>query len=246
MEIQELFGIKYAVTDRAEAVPYVRERLDDLRGSYVCFSNVHTIVMALENEDYRKSLNKAAFTFPDGVPVARRLRRAGAVKARRVAGPDFMDAMLRSTSDGTVRHFFYGSTSETISKLEKSLKSRYPNIAIAGMYSPPFRELSEGEEKEIYDIISEAKPDIIWIGLGAPKQEYFMCSHLGRFDGVMFGVGAAFDFLAGTSKRAPKLIQKLSLEWLYRVVTDPRRLSKRYIITNSKYMLYCMTHRYIL
>ena len=236
-----VFGVRYAISDIAEAVPFFLGHLNDFSGGYICFSNVHTLVTAVENDGYREALDGSDITFPDGAPVAARLRASGNARARRVAGPDFMREVMKETADGSVKHFFYGSTPETLSALKRELKRRYPSLCIAGAYAPPFGKLSESEEKEIVGIINDASPDIVWVGLGAPVQELFMASHKKLFKGVMMGVGAAFDFLAGTKKRAPLFMQRLRLEWLYRLITEPKRLAGRYFVTNTKFIIYCLT-----
>ncbi len=240
LQEDEVFGIRYAVTDMAEAIPFFLYNLRSFSGDYICFSNVHTLVTAVENEEYREALNGSGITFPDGAPVAARLRATGNARARRVAGPDFMQEVMKETSDGHVKHFFYGSTPETLRALTGELKSAYPSLCISGAYAPPLGKLSENEEKEIVRIINEASPDIIWVGLGAPAQELFMADHKKVFRGVMMGVGAAFDFLARTKKRAPVFMQKMHLEWLYRLVTEPKRLAGRYFVTNTRFIMYCL------
>ena len=241
METEEIFGIKYAVGDVPGAVSTVLDGLEELSGGYICFSNVFTVATAVDNSRYKEALNKSSFTFPDGAPIARRLRKKGAVNARRIAGPDFMEALLSATADGKVRHFFYGSSESTLEKIEANIRKKYPEINIVGKYSPPFRGLTADEDREIIQTINSAAPDIVWIGLGAPKQEMFMCSHKGKIHGLMVGVGAGFDYQAGTVKRAPLWMQKNSLEWLHRPIMDPRRLVKRYLVTNTKYIWYCLT-----
>ena len=134
------------------------------------------------------------------------------------------------------RHFFYGSTEETLEKLQKHLGENYPGVQIAGMYSPPFRSLTEEEDKEIIRMINESQADFVWIGLGAPKQERWMSDHKGIISGFMVGVGAAFDYLAGNITRAPEWMQKTNLEWLYRLMQEPKRLFKRYFYTNTKFI----------
>ena len=243
METEEIFGIRYAVGDVPDAVAAVLNGLKDLSGGYICFSNVFTVATAIDNNKYKEALNGSSFTFPDGAPIAAKLRKKGAVNARRIAGPDFMEAMLDATADGKVRHFLYGSSEATLEKLEKSIKGKYPKINIVGTYSPPFRSLTSDEDREIINTINSAEADIVWVGLGAPKQEMFMAAHKSRIHGLMIGVGAGFDYHAGTVKRAPRWMQKYSLEWLHRMVTDPRRLIKRYVVTNTKYIWYCLTRK---
>ena len=134
------------------------------------------------------------------------------------------------------RHYFYGSKEETLELLQKKLMEKYPEIQIAGMYSPPFRPLTEEEDKVIIERINETKPDFVWVGLGAPKQEKWMAAHQGKIDGLMLGVGAGFDYYAENIKRAPMWMQKHNLEWVYRLVQDPKRLFKRYWSTNTKFI----------
>lgn len=238
-----VFGVRYAVANMPGAVGFVKEHLEDLRGKYVCFSNVHTTVMAKENDDYLKVLNEAELVFADGRPVAKRQNSKGFKRAERVAGPDFMREMFKATSDRSVSHFFYGAKQDTLDKLKDSLLLKYPGINIKGMYSPPFRALSEEEDQADVDMINASGADIIWVGLGAPKQEKWMNAHKDRVNGVMMGVGAGFDFHAGTIKRAPVWMQKAGLEWFFRLTQDPKRLFGRYLVTNTKFLWYSIKDR---
>lgn len=235
-----ILGVNFTVANVDSAVMYIRKHIGQLRGKYLCFCNVHTTVMSRENEDYRKVQNGAAFTFADGMPVARTQQSRGFGKARRVAGPDFMDKMFLDTMDGKLTHYFYGSTPETLEQLHKKLKENYPGIVIKGMYSPPFRELTPEEDAADIERINASGADIIWIGLGAPKQENWMARHEGKLCGVMAGVGAGFNFHAGTVQRAPKWIQRIGLEWLYRLMQEPAKLFRRYFVTNTKFIMYSL------
>ena len=232
----DVLGVNYTATTLPEAVNKIIANRETLAGQYICFSNVHTTVMAHEDKSYRDILNGAAYVFPDGKPVAKRIASAGYHEVERVAGPDFMDLMFFATANTEIKHYFYGSTEETIEKLKVQLEQRYPGIKIAGMVSPPFRTLTPEEDAAAVQAINESGAALIWIGLGAPKQEKWMAAHKDKVNGVMLGVGAGFDFHAGTIKRAPVLIQKLGLEWLYRLLQDPGRLFKRYVVTNTKFM----------
>ncbi len=231
-----VLGVNYTISTISEAVFYVRHHIDKLKGQYICFSNVHTTVMAHDRKDVLEAENSSAFTFTDGAPVARALRHQEESDAVRLAGPDFMKEMLISSMDGKTSHYFYGSSETTLKALKDNIEKIYPGVVVKGYYSPPFRELSEEEDRQIIDKINSADADIIWIGLGAPRQEKWMLAHKGQFRGVMMGVGAAFDFHAGTIKRAPKWMQMLSLEWFYRLLQDPARLFKRYLITNIRFL----------
>ena len=167
----------------------------------------------------------------------------GYKEAERVPGPDLMPEVFAESEKKGYRHFFYGSTPETLKALEKNLKKTYPKLHIAGMYSPPFHPLSEEEDRKIISIINDSKPDFIWVGLGAPKQEQWMYEHQDKVTGVMLGVGAGFDFHAGTVKRAPKWMQEWCLEWLFRIAQDPKRLLKRYLSTNFAFLFYLWKER---
>lgn len=235
----EILKTRINVTNMGDTINYITSHIDELRGRYICVSNVHTTVMSYENEFYRKIQNSAAMALPDGAPLSIYSRRHGYKDAERVTGPDLMLGLLKADAGGRVlHHFFYGSTQQTLEAMGAKIRSEYPKAVIAGMYSPPFRGLSESEDSDITKLINEASPDIIWVGLGAPKQEEFMYHHAGRVNALMIGVGAGFDYLAGNIKRAPKLMQRLSLEWLYRFMQDPVRLWRRYVTTNIKFFRY--------
>ena len=236
----DVFGVKYSIARTEEAVLHIKRRIRDLSGKYICFSNVHTSVTARENAEYREILNQAAYVFPDGKPIATLQQNAGYIGVERVAGPDFMERMFRNTMDGSLTHYFYGSTQETLDNLKVVLERDYPGVVVKGMYSPAFGEISAKEDEEDVKRINDADADIVWIGLGAPKQEKWMNAHKGRINGVMMGVGAAFNFHAGNIKRAPVWIQGIGFEWLYRLFQDPKRLFKRYFVTNAKFIWYLM------
>ena len=221
-----------------ETVHYLIENLDKLRGKYICVANVHTTVMSYEDELYRRIQNGAAMALPDGKPLSVVSQWMGYKQARKVSGPDLMPELFKASQENGYGHYFYGSTEETLEKLEKALRSQYPKLKIAGMYSPPFRNLSEEEKSRIIQKINETSPDFIWVGLGAPKQEKWMAENKDKVRGIMIGVGAGFDFHAGTIKRAPKWMQDLGLEWLYRLLQEPGRLWKRYLVTNLKFIFF--------
>ncbi len=240
----DVCGTHYCISSVDSSVDYVKRHAADLSGRYVCFSNVHTTMMAKDDPAFREVLNHAALTFPDGNPIAAVMRRHGWLNAQRIGGPDFMEAMFRATMDGSVTHYFYGSTPETIRKLKDNLEAKYPGIIIKGLYSPPFRPLTREEDETVTQMVNNAGADLIWIGLGAPKQEKWMAGHEGRIHGVMLGVGAGFNFHAGTVKRAPKWMQKVSLEWLYRLLQDPKHLFTRYLVTNAKFLWFVLKDRF--
>lgn len=234
----EILGTRINVTSMERTLSFLKDHLDELRGNYICVSNVHTTVMAYEDDNYRKIQNGGAMALPDGAPLSIYSRKHGFADAKRVTGPDLMLELLKESKDKGYRHFFYGATQETLEAMKRVIEQDYPNAQIAGMYAPPFRPLRPEEDEAVVGLINQEKPDFIWVGLGAPKQEQWMYEHRGRLCGVSIGVGAGFDYLAGTIKRAPWLMQKLCLEWLYRLLQDPKRLWKRYVTTNIKFIRY--------
>ncbi len=231
-----ILGVNIAVTNMKKTVDYLAANLGDLSGSYICVSNVHTTVMSYEDRSYRDVQNGAVLALPDGKPLSVACQRRGFAEAERVAGPDLMrEIFLLSVKRGW-RHYFYGSTQETLKALDTALRKTYPGLAVAGMEAPPFRPLTAGEDQAAIHRINLSKADFVWVGLGAPKQERWMAEHQGRVQGLMIGVGAGFDYHGGRLKRAPLWMQEHSLEWLYRLRQEPVRLFKRYLITNTKYL----------
>lgn len=228
------------VTSIEETLAYIDAHLDQLRGDYICVSNVHTTVMAFHDENYRKVQNQAAMALPDGKPLAIVSRMRGFRNAKRVPGPDLMPEVFKFSEIKGYTHFFYGSRKETLDKLKENLLKRYPKLKISGMYAPPFKELSEKEDQEVIQSINATHADFIWVGLGAPKQEFWMAKHKGKVCGLMLGVGAGFDFHAGTVKRAPRWMQEWCLEWLYRIMQDPKRLLRRYASTNFAFVFHAL------
>jgi N-acetylglucosaminyldiphosphoundecaprenol N-acetyl-beta-D-mannosaminyltransferase len=207
-----------------------------LAGDYICVSNVHTIVTSYEDREYCSVQNSGLMAIPDGGPLSTIGRRRGHKNMYRITGPSLMDRIFEVSVECGYRHYFYGSKNGTLEKLSFELKQKYKGIQIAGMYSPPFRPMTEEEDSEIIKLINGTKPDFVWIGLGAPKQEKWMATHQGKVTGLMVGVGAGFDYLAGNIKRAPVWMQKINMEWFYRLIQEPKRLFGRYIRTNTKFI----------
>lgn len=236
MEYCTILKTNINVTNMDKTIAYLSTYLEQLRGKYICVSNVHTTVMAFKDTEYRNVQNSAAMALPDGKPLSIVSRRRGFIQARRVPGPDLMPRIFELSKEKAYRHYFYGSSEETLHALKEKLKVRYPYLQIAGMYSPPFRPLTKEEDEKVIRQINESKPDFIWVALGAPKQEKWMYNHMNKVNGVMLGVGAAFDFEAGTVKRAPLWMQELCLEWFYRILQDPMRLIPRYFRTNLSFL----------
>lgn len=231
-----ILGVNIAAINMEWLLKYLDENIDDIKGDYICVSNVHTTVTSYEDASYCAVQNGGLMAIPDGGPLSTVGHRRGYKNMTRTTGPNLMGEIFSISVKNGYRHYFYGSKEETLELLEKKLKKKYQGIQIVGMYSPPFRPLTEEEDKAAVDRINEAKPDFVWIGLGAPKQEKWMAAHQGKIDGLMLGVGAGFDYFAENIKRAPMWMQKSNLEWLYRLMQDPKRLFKRYWSTNTKFI----------
>lgn len=234
--ICNIMGVNIAAIDMDWLVDYLNRNVKNLSGDYICVSNVHTTVTAYEDQEYCKVQNGGIMAIPDGGPLSSVGQKRGFKNMKRTTGPSLMGEIFKISAAEGYRHYFYGSTDETLEKLYSVLTESYPGIQIAGMYSPPFRPMTEDEDKEIVDRINETKPDFVWVGLGAPKQEKWMAAHQGRVEGLMIGVGAGFDYHAGNIERAPEWMQKSNLEWVYRLLQDPRRLFGRYWHTNTKFI----------
>lgn len=237
MKTCNILSVNINVTNMNETVSYICNNLEKLKGNYICVSNVHTTIMSYEDEEYRNIQNSGAMALPDGGPLSVVSRMRGFKEAERVTGPDLMGEIFKVSEEKGYTHYFYGSTQDTLDELNVKLKQKYPKLSVVGMYSPPFRKLSNEEDVEIIDTINKSNVDFIWVGLGAPKQEIWMYEHKNKINGLMLGVGAGFDYYAGNISRAPQWMQNMSLEWLYRLVQSPRRLFKRYMITNYKFIL---------
>lgn len=236
MEICSILGVGIAVTNMKNTLNYIDNNLEEFKGKYICISNVHTTVMAYENKQYMDIQNRAILSLADGGPLSVVSKIKGFKHADRVTGPDLMEEIFKLSEKKGYTHYFYGSTEENLKKMKLRLNKKYPKLRILGMYSPPFKEKVELESEDKLKELNKINADFIWVGLGAPKQEKWMSYHENKVNSLMIGVGAGFDYMAGTIKRAPRWMQKYSLEWVYRLIQDPRRLFKRYIVTNTKFI----------
>lgn len=238
MERIDILGSKINATNMCEVLKYTDELIRLNKSNYVCVSNVHTVVTGTSDRVFQDITNAAIMAIPDGMPLTWIGRHSGYKNMSKCSGPDVMTELFKVSEEKGYTHYFYGGSEETLKLLEKNLKNKYPKLKILGMYSPPFRKLTDKEDCEIVNNINKINPDIIWVGLGAPKQEVWMSEHIGKINSsLMFGVGAAFNFHAGTVRRAPLWMQEHGLEWLYRFIREPGRLWKRYLVTNTIFIL---------
>lgn len=203
----------------------------------VSICNVHSVVTARHDTAFAAALAASDLATPDGAPVAWMLRRRGFAGQPRVNGPDLTEKLCARAAGNGLTVYFYGSTAPTLERLMDALNRRFPGLRVAGAHAPPFRALSAEEDAEDIERINRSGAHIIFVGLGCPKQEQWMADHRGRVAGVMIGVGAAFDYHAGTLARAPLWMQRNGLEWLHRLASEPRRLWRRYLVTNTAFVL---------
>ena len=207
--------------------------------NYITVNNVHTIIEGVKNNYYRKIINNALIALPDGKPLSVVAKLKGEKNIARIFGPSFMEYCLDKGREDNLKHYFFGSSREVLEKMIGIINFKYPGVKITGSYSPPYKSFTIEENKQFMDGINNAQPDIVWVGLGAPKQELWMADNYAYLKcGIMIGIGAGFDYLAGNLKHAPAWMKNYSLEWLYRLLQEPERLWKRYLVTNSLFIFY--------
>jgi N-acetylglucosaminyldiphosphoundecaprenol N-acetyl-beta-D-mannosaminyltransferase len=210
--------------------------------AYVCFANVHMLAEAHRDERFRQQVNKASLVLPDGMPIVMTIRKLNGKKIERIAGMDFLDLILPAAAEKKARVFLYGSTGKILEGVVKRIQSQYPDIQIAGTISPTFGEQNDIETNDHINQINESGAHIVLISLGCPKQEKWMAENSCKISAVLLGLGGAFPVYAGMRKRAPVWMQRFSLEWLYRLIQEPRRMFGRYFYTNSLF-LYLLTKK---
>ena len=235
-----VIGVPISAVNMEIAVSNILDNLDAVRGEYICVSNVHTTVMAHDDPEYWRVQAESFMSIPDGKPLSV-VGKKQFPEMDRVTGPDLMRRIFAESKDRNLRHFFYGNTQKNLNALSATLSRDYPWLNIAGMEPSVFRDMTEQEETELAERMNATCPDFVWIALGAPRQEKFCYRMKGRICGLMIGVGGAFNVLGGIVPEAPLWMQNMSLEWFYRFLQEPRRLFKRYFVTNSKFIWYQLT-----
>lgn len=204
---------------------------------YVCICNVHSVITAGQDKTFGRMVSEADMVTPDGAPVAWMLRKLGYADQQRINGPDLMWKYCEQAAQTGESIYLYGGMPETLEILQRHLADVFPGLRVAGAYSPPFRGATDEEDEADVARINASGATTVWVSLGCPKQEMWMAAHRGRVNAVMIGVGAAFDYHAGTIKRAPKWMQNAGLEWLHRLCSEPRRLWRRYLVTNTLFVI---------
>ena len=225
----DILGVGISAIDLEQAVTTMERWIGERSRNYVCVTGVHGVMESRRDPRLRAIHNDAGMVTPDGMPLVWLSRLYGESRTKRVYGPDLMREFTRVSALRGYRQFYYGGAPGVADMLSETLTAAHSGLAVAGTLCPPFRELTPEEDRTVVDSINAARPDVLWVGLSTPKQELWMASHLGRIEApVMVGVGAAFDFLAGTKRQAPLWMQRNGLEWLFRLGSEPRRLWRRY------------------
>ncbi len=232
-----ILGVAISAINMPSALAATEDFLAGTERSYVCITGVHGIIEAQDDKQFCGILNKSFLTTPDGMPTVWLGKHHGFKEMTRVYGPDYMVAMCELSVRREYRHFLYGGKPGVAEQLRDELVKRFPGLQIVGTYTPPFRPLNAGEEAELLARLNTLKVDMLWCGLSTPKQERFMHTYLHRLPvKLMVGVGAAFDLLTGNVKETPDWMKKRGLQWLYRLIQEPRRLWRRYLINNPRFL----------
>lgn len=233
----EILDVQVSAVNMDMALGAIEEWLQSRNHNFVCCTSVNGVLAAQDDRRLVGIYRRAGLVTPDGMPLAWIARARGYKHVRRVYGPELMLAICDRFREQGVRHYLYGGAEGVPELLSRRLQDRFPGLQVVGAYSPPFRKLTEVERLQDVERINESSADIVWVGLGAPKQDLWMAENVGRIEApVLMGVGAAFDFHAGLKRQAPQLMRRTGLEWLFRLLAEPRRLARRYIVGNPRFL----------
>jgi N-acetylglucosaminyldiphosphoundecaprenol N-acetyl-beta-D-mannosaminyltransferase len=235
----DVLGVAVSATTMPESLKVIEGWISRREPHYVCVTGMHGIMESQKDEELRQIHNAAGLVTPDGMPLVWISRLKGHSRVERVYGPDLMLALCDRSQGRGYRHFFYGASPPVLNALVSKLQTRYPGLLVAGSYAPPFRQLDPQEDQEISENIRKTDPDIVWVGLSTPKQERWMADHVDLLRApALIGVGAAFDFHSGFKRQAPRWMQRSGLEWLFRLLSEPRRLCRRYLTNIPLFLWY--------
>jgi N-acetylglucosaminyldiphosphoundecaprenol N-acetyl-beta-D-mannosaminyltransferase len=234
-----ILGVGINQVSVTQAVEIIDSWIQSKTQNYVCVTGVHGVMECQRDRKLMSIHNNSGLTVPDGMPLVWISKVRGSSEVTRVYGPDLMLAVCKLGVSKGYRHYFYGGKEGVPNELAEHLKQRFPQIDVGGQYSPPFRPLTDAENEIVIRAINSTNPDIVWVGLSTPKQEQWMASQRASLQApVLIGVGAAFDFLSGRLRQAPRWMMNVGLEWLFRLMMEPRRLWKRYTIYNVLFLYY--------
>jgi N-acetylglucosaminyldiphosphoundecaprenol N-acetyl-beta-D-mannosaminyltransferase len=233
-----ILGIRISAITMADALQAVESWIQTRKPHYVCVTPAHSVMECYDHPPLREIFNHSGLTTPDGMAIVWLLRAKGFHCVERVYGPDLMRAVCQYGVEKGYRHYFYGGAPGVGEKLTEVLQQQFPGLQVVGMDSPPFRKLTADEVEAEQAHIRAAQPDIVWVGIGSPRQEIWMSEHIDRLNvPVLVGVGAAFDFLSGNKRQAPIWVQRSGLEWFYRLVSEPHRLWRRYLLGYPRFVV---------
>ena len=232
----KIVSLRVNVVNHESAIRRIHELVKRQTGGYVCFSTVHMIMESHDNPEYAAKVNAADLVIPDGMPLVWMQKLQSEKSATRVRANDLMIMLCAYAEKNDLSVGFYGGKQTVIDAILERAKKDFPRLKIAYAFSPPFRPLTDAEDAEITAKINVAKPDVLFMGLGCPKQENWMSAHADKTKAIMLGVGASFDFFAGNVRESPALVGRLGLEWLFRLTQEPRRLWRRYLILNPRFV----------
>ncbi|NPV77214.1 MAG: WecB/TagA/CpsF family glycosyltransferase [Anaerolineae bacterium] len=232
-----ILGVNVHAVTMELTLSVLEEWIRDRKPHYVCCVPAHSVMECVDHPELQAVFNNSGLSTPDGMAIVWLLRAQGFSRVERVYGPDLLRAACRAGQALGWRHYFYGASPETCEKLVLRLKADFPDLIIAGVESPPYRDLNEDEKIAFIERVRQSRPDILWVALGSPKQERWMSGWVNILDvPVMIGVGAAFDFLAGRKPQALPWIQRMGLEWFFRLLIEPGRLWKRYLLNYPRFV----------
>ena len=233
-----ILGVPVSAINMSQAVEIIETWIESRQTHYVCVTGVHGLMESQRDEELRRIHARAGLVTPDGAPLLWLGRLHGFDHMDRVYGPDLMLRLCERSPAKGYRHYLYGGGKGVTERLQARLEERFPGVNIVGHHCPPFRPLTPREEDDVVRKINAARPDIVWVGLGTPKQESWMAAHRARLNApALIGVGAAFDFHAGVKRQAPRWMRLSGLEWLFRLANEPRRLWRRYLVNNTCFVV---------
>lgn len=236
-EHADVLGVKVSAVNMEVATKLATRWIECGNPGYVCIASVHGVMEAQRDSELLRIFNQAAIVTPDGMPLTWVGRLQGFTQMNRVFGPDFMIEMCRISVERGYKHFLYGGMPGVAEELSKRLQKRFPGLEVVGTHTPPFRSLSPEEEEAVVRQVTQLKPHMLWVGIGAPKQERFMAQYVDRFKvPLLVGVGAAFDFHTGRIRDCPAWVKRAGLQWLHRLAQEPTRLWRRYLVNNPAFL----------
>lgn len=242
----QILNLPVSSTNLADSASYILELAHQRKNTYVCALNVHSVTLAQYSKELFEALSRSEMNCPDGMPLVWLGKLGGVSTVSQVRGPDLMMEICKRSVPHGFRHFLFGGKKQVADRLKQKLEESFPGIQVVGTYTPPFRALTELEERHLKSLIDKTKPHLFWVGLGTPKQELFCASYVHRLNaGVMVGVGAAFDIFSGAISDSPVWVRRIGMQWLHRLLQEPSRLWRRYLLLNPLFIFLLLKKKLI-